>query len=80
MRLWRSRVTDNALRAPVCEGGGMYFRDPGGCQLGGSVVTGNGSPDGKGGGIFINGDPRRISIHRNTEVRRNHRDDIYSRA
>ncbi len=76
MRMWRSRVTDNALRAPVCEGAGLYFRNPGGCELGGSVISGNGSAEGRGGGIFIDGDPARVSIHRNSFVRQNHPDDV----
>ena len=79
MRMWRSRVTDNALRAPVCEGGGIYFRDTARCELGGSVITGNGFPEGKGGGIFIEGDPSALSIHRNTAVRLNHPDDHWAR-
>ncbi|MGH9760543.1 MAG: hypothetical protein ACREDR_17915, partial [Blastocatellia bacterium] len=43
MRMWRSRVTDNALRASVSKGAGIYFKDPLGCELGGSVITGNGA-------------------------------------
>jgi hypothetical protein len=78
MRMWRSRVTDNALRAPVCEGGGIYFKDAARCELGGSVITGNGFPEGKGGGIFIEDDPSAVSIHRNTVVRLNSPDDVYS--
>ena len=78
MRLWRSRVTDNSLRAPVCEGGGIYFKDAAECNLGGCVITGNGFPHGKGGGIFIDGDPSAVSIHRNTAVRLNHPDDVHS--
>jgi hypothetical protein len=76
--MWRSRVTDNALRAPVCEGGGIYFKDAARCELGGSVITGNGFPEGKGGGIFIEDDPSAVSIHRNTVVRLNSPDDVYS--
>jgi hypothetical protein len=76
MRMWRSRVTDNALHALRCEGAGIYFKEPLGCQLGGSVITGNGSPSGRGGGIFIEGDASRVVIHRNTVVRRNHPTDV----
>jgi hypothetical protein len=74
--MWRSRVTDNALYATVCAGAGIYFHAPLGCQLGGSVIMGNGSPQGHGGGIFVDGDPGRVSIHRNTVVRQNHPTDI----
>jgi hypothetical protein len=78
MRMWRSRVTDNALRAPECEGAGIYFRSPAGCELGGSVVSGNGAGEGRGGGVFVDGDPARVSIHRNSFVRQNHPDDVCS--
>jgi len=78
MRMWRSRVTDNTLRAPVSEGGGIYFKDGVRCELGGSVITGNVFPEGKGGGIFIEGDLSSVSIHRNTAVRLNHPDDVHS--
>jgi len=76
LRLWRSRVTDSALHAPSCEGAGMFFKAPLGCQIGGSVIMGNGSPRGRGGGIFIEGDPAQVNIHRNTVVRQNHPTDI----
>jgi hypothetical protein len=76
LRMWRSRVTDNALHAAWCEGAGIYFNAPLGCQLGGSVIVGNGSPRGHGGGIFVEGDSGRVSIHRNTVVRQNHPTDI----
>ncbi|HEY6321359.1 MAG TPA: hypothetical protein VJA16_07360 [Thermoanaerobaculia bacterium] len=76
LRLWRSRVTDNALHAATCEGAGIYLKTPLGCQLGGSVILGNGSPRGHGGGIFVEGDAARVSIHRNTAVRQNHPSDI----
>jgi hypothetical protein len=76
MRMWRSRVTDNALYAPACEGAGIYFKDSAGAQLGGSVITGNGSVAGRGGGVFILGDPARVSIHGNTVVRQNHPSDL----
>jgi Right handed beta helix region len=77
LRMWRSRVTDNALHAASCDGAGIYFRDAGDAQLGGSVVTGNGSVGGRGGGIFIDGDAARIAIHRNTVVHQNHPDDVF---
>jgi hypothetical protein len=80
MRMWRSRVTDNALHAGSCDGAGIYFKDPGDTQLGGSIVTGNGSVDGRGGGIFIDGDATRIAIHRNTVVHQNHPDDVFVRV
>jgi Right handed beta helix region len=77
LRMWRSRVTDNLLYAQACEGGGIYFRDSLDAQLGGSVITGNGSVSGNGGGVFIFGDPERVSVHRNTIVRLNHPADLY---
>jgi hypothetical protein len=92
MRMWRSRVTDNILQAAVSEGGAIYFKDSARsdsgsdstylkevlrCELGGSVITGNGFPEGKGGGIFIEGDPAAVSIHRNTAVKLNHPDDVH---
>jgi hypothetical protein len=77
LRVWRSRVTDNLLYAPACEGGGIYFKDSLGAQLGGSVITGNGSVSGNGGGVFVFGDPEGVSIHRNTVVRLNHPADLY---
>jgi len=76
LRLWRSRVTDSALHAATCEGAGIFFKAPLGCQLGGSVITGNGSPRGRGGGIFIEGDPAHVNILRNTVVRQNHPTDV----
>ena len=80
LRMWRSRVTDNALHAGSCDGAGIYFKDPGDAQIGGSVVTGNGSVDGRGGGIFTDGDAARIVIHRNTVVHQNHPDDVFVRV
>ncbi len=78
MRMWRSRVTDNVLYAESCEGAGIYFNDSD-ARLGGSVVSGNGSVAGRGGGIFIDGNAARIAVHRNTVVRQNHPDDLFSR-
>jgi hypothetical protein len=76
LRMWRSRVTDNALHAASCAGAGIYFNAPRSCQLGGSVIVGNGSPRGHGGGIFVEGDAAPVSIHRNTVVRQNHPTDF----
>lgn len=76
LRMWRSRVTDNALHAASSEGAGIYFNAPLGCQLGGSVIMGNGGPRGHGGGIFVEGDADRVSIHRNTVVCQNHPTDL----
>ncbi len=75
MRMWRSRVTDNALLGENGCGAGIYFKDST-AQIGGSVITGNGCVDGKGGGIFVNGDAEHIVVHRNTDIRRNHPDDF----
>jgi hypothetical protein len=75
MRMWRSRVTDNAVHAPACEGGGIYLADAIDCQIGGSVITGNGGAIGRGGGVFLSGDATRVAIHSNTVVRQNHPDD-----
>lgn len=75
MRMWRSRVTDNAVHAAECEGGGMYLRDSIDSQVGGSVITGNGGPLARGGGIFVSGDAANVAIHGNTVVRQNHPDD-----
>lgn len=80
LRMWRSRVTDNALYAPMCEGAGIYFRDALAAELGGSVISGNGSVEGKGGGIYIEGDETKVKMHRNTVVHLNHPDDLYTRA
>jgi len=78
LRLWRSRVTDNALHASNAHGGGIHFAASLGAQLGGSVITGNGGPDVRGGGVFIDGDPAAVNIHRNTVVRQNHPNDVES--
>jgi hypothetical protein len=76
MRIWRSRVTDNAVWGGRAKGGGVYLRDSRG-QIGGSVITGNGAngEDGQGGGIFINGDSEEVIVHPNMIVRRNYPDD-----
>ena len=74
MRMWRSRVTENALHAPSTRGGGIYFARSDGAQLGGSVITGNNSRSA--GGIAIEGDAARVVIHANTVVRQNHPDDV----
>ncbi len=76
MRMWRSRVTDNALYAGAPAGGGMYLCGGARCQIGGSVITGNDSGDGPGGGVFISGDAGGVSVHRNTFTRQNQPTDI----
>ena len=76
MRMWRSRVTENALYGTTCEGAGIYFQNSA-AQLGGSVITGNGTAEGRGGGIFVNGQSERIVVHKNTVVRQNHPDDFF---
>jgi len=75
MRMWRSRVTDNAVLAAICEGGGMYLKDSIDCQIGGSVITGNGGATARGGGVFLAGGSAHVAIHGNTVVRQNHPDD-----
>ncbi|HTP08317.1 MAG TPA: right-handed parallel beta-helix repeat-containing protein [Anaerolineae bacterium] len=75
MRMWRSRVTDNALYGLQCEGAGIYFQNSS-AQLGGSVITGNGMAEGRGGGIFVSGQSEQVVVHGNTFVRQNHPDDI----
>lgn len=76
LRMWKSRVTDNALRGASCEGGGIYFAEPADTQLGGCVITGNGCAEGRGGGIFVADRDAPVSIHSNTFVRQNYPDDI----
>jgi hypothetical protein len=75
LRVWRSRITDNALLGPGCEGAGIYFKDST-AQLGGSVITGNGTAHGRGGGVFVNGRVEGVVVHRNTVVRQNYPDDF----
>jgi hypothetical protein len=75
VRMWRSRVTDNALYGAKCEGAGIYFRDSS-AELGGSVITGNGMAEGRGGGIFVSGHSEPVVLHHNTVVRQNHPDDF----
>jgi hypothetical protein len=76
VRMWKSRVTDNALYARRCAGAGIYVTDSIRCDLAGSVVSGNDLSDGRGGGIYIDGDPARIAVHRDAVVRRNYPDDV----
>jgi hypothetical protein len=76
LRMWRSRVTDNALFAQDCEGAGIYLKETLNARLGGSVIMGNGAGGGRGGGIFISGNSQSVVIHRDTVVRRNHPDDV----
>jgi hypothetical protein len=78
MRMWRSRVTENALSAGVAFGGGIYFKGAGRHELGGSVISANGFPEGKGGGIYIEDGASGPNVHRNTVVRQNHPDDVWS--
>jgi hypothetical protein len=76
MRLWRSRVTDNALYGSFCTGGGIYLAHSLGSQLGGSIVTGNSCHSDRGGGVFSEGDTSKVHIHRNMVVRQNHPNDV----
>jgi hypothetical protein len=75
MRMWKSRVTENGLFAKGCAGAGIYFKDSS-AKIGGSVITGNETVDGTGGGILISGDPNQIIINADSMVRRNHPDDV----
>ena len=77
MRMWKSRVTDNLLEAPDCAGAGLYVRASPRCDLGGSVVSGNSQPAGRGGGIFVDDDATNVAVHRNTVVRQNYPDDVF---
>lgn len=79
MRMWRSRVTENALDAGVALGGGIYFKGAGRHELGGSVISANGFPEGKGGGIFLQEGASGVNVHDNTVVRQNHPDDVHPR-
>lgn len=80
MRMWKSRVTDNSLHAPDCAGGGIAVNAcPGRCDLGGSVISGNDATGGRGGGVFVERDATRVSLHRDTRVRQNWPDDVYIR-
>ena len=76
LRMWRSRVTENSLHARSCEGAGIYFRDAEETQIGGSVIVGNGSSSGRGGGIVLGPGADGVSVHRNSAVRLNHPDDV----
>lgn len=75
LRLWRSRITDNALHGSAGGGGGIYVAEPLATQIGGCVITGNHSFGGSGGGVFAP-DLGPGAIHRNTIVQRNHPDDV----
>lgn len=74
LRLWRSRVTDNALFAASGEGAGVYCEDSA-AQLGGSVITGNSAHSGVGAGLYVRGATGEVAVHGNTVVRQNYPDD-----
>ena len=78
LRMWKSRVTDNLLRAPRCEGGGIYFFAPGLCDLGGNVIANNTALDGDGGGIFLAGERSDLPLGAGSTLHRNHPDDFFS--
>lgn len=77
LRMWKSRVTDNALSAASCEGGGIWIAAGRDTQLGGCVISGNDAGDGSGGGVFVAAESPGVSIHRNSFVRQNHPDDVF---
>lgn len=78
VRMWKSRVTDNLLRAPTCEGGGLYLFEPEPCDLGGNVVANNTAIDGLGGGLFLAGEPANLPLGASSTVHWNHPDDFWS--
>lgn len=76
--MWKSRVTDNLLRAPACEGGGLYVFEPEPCDLGGNVIANNTALDGLGGGVFLAGERANLPLGAGSTLHWNHPDDFWS--
>ncbi len=80
LRLWRSRITENWSFAADSEGAGLYLQEPEITHLGGAVIAGNGMRAGRGGGVFVRGERRNLTIYSNTVIRQNHPDDVVEDA
>ncbi len=76
LRLRRSRITENWSFAADSEGSGLCLHEPEITHLGGAVISGNGMRAGRGGGVFIRGERRNLTIYSNTVIRQNHPDDV----